>query len=118
MKTVAGKEATMPKESEIQVLTLSVSLPKSAQVDERTARELLTLSLVQSGHLSQSQAAQVLGISRYDLLDLMGRYDLPVVHMSQSEIEREGRHLDELQAIRSRTPQGESGERQAQPVRS
>ena len=104
--------------AETQVLTVSVALPKSVQVDERTAREILTLSLVQSGHLSQSQAAQVLGISRYDLVELMGRYGVPIVHLSRDEAEQEARHLEELTALRSRAPGPAEGTEQAQPARS
>lgn len=100
MKTVTAPRGQ--ERAEGRVLTLSVSLPQSIQVDEQAARELLTLALVQSGRLSQSQAAHVLGIGRYDLLTLMGRYGVPVVSLSAAEREQETRHLEELQQLRTR----------------
>lgn len=63
-------------------LAISVAVPQGAEVDEATATRLLTLALVSSGHLSQSQAARSLQVSRYDLIEMMGEHSLPVVRLS------------------------------------
>lgn len=102
MKAVVPKQRDGQKGNRMKTLTISVSLPLNVEVDEQTAKELLVLSLLSGGRLSQSQAAQVLGVSRYDLLELMGQHGVPVLRYGPGEIEKEERHLLELQAIRER----------------
>jgi len=80
----------------MKTLTLSLSLPQSLQIDEHSAKELLVLALVESGRLSQSQGAQVLDMTRYELLELMGTYNIPVSRLSQSEHETERKSLSTL----------------------
>jgi len=82
-------------------ITVSLSLPETSGVDEQTARELLVLALVESGRLSQSQGAETLGIGRYDLIDLMGQYRIPVVRLSPLEQAQELAELDRLRALRA-----------------
>ena len=82
-------------------LTVSLRVPAGVNVDAATAQRLLTLALVSSGYLSQSQAAQSLNISRYDLIEMMGQYSLPIVRLSQEEVAIEKRHLRELQSLRT-----------------
>jgi hypothetical protein len=84
-----------------RTLTVSLQLPQGATIDQMTAQRLLTLALVSSGHLSQSQAAKLLHVSRYDLIDMMGEHSLPIVRLSEEETATEGRHLRELQALRA-----------------
>lgn len=81
-------------------LAVSVAVPQGAEIDEATATRLLTLALVSSGHLSQSQAARSLQVSRYDLIEMMGEHSLPVVRLSDEESAVEQRHLQELQTLR------------------
>ena len=81
-------------------LAISVAVPQGAEIDDATATRLLTLALVSSGHLSQSQAARSLQVSRYDLIEMMGEHSLPVVRLSDEESSAEQRHLRELQALR------------------
>ncbi|MGH7907382.1 MAG: UPF0175 family protein, partial [Candidatus Binataceae bacterium] len=38
---------------------------------------------------SEAQAAAILGFARWELLELMGRYDVPAVRMSVEELDRE-----------------------------
>ncbi len=102
MKTIvlqeqASHRAEVEQVSLMNPLTISISLPQNLQVDEQTARELLVLALVEGGRLSQSQGAQVLGISRYDLIDLTSKYDIPVARLSQQDMEQEQTSLRELQ---------------------
>jgi Uncharacterised protein family (UPF0175) len=39
--------------------------------------------------LSEAQAGNILGLARWELLELMGRYDVPAVRMSLEDLDRE-----------------------------
>jgi hypothetical protein len=41
------------------------------------AREALVLRLLRQGRIGQSKAAELLGITRWDLLDLMSEHEVP-----------------------------------------
>ena len=53
------------------------------------AREGAVMELLRKGKLSQGRAAELLDISRNDLFDLMSKYDVPVMDMSQNEFKKE-----------------------------
>lgn len=53
------------------------------------AREGAVMELLRKGKLSQGRAAELLDISRNDLFDLMTKYDVPVMNMSQDELKKE-----------------------------
>jgi predicted HTH domain antitoxin len=53
------------------------------------AREGAVMELLRKGKLSQGRAAELLDISRNDLFDLMSKYDVPVMDMSQDELKKE-----------------------------
>ena len=50
-------------------------------------REALVMDLLRLDRLSEAQAAAILGLARWELLELMGRYDVPAVRMSTEELE-------------------------------
>lgn len=52
-------------------------------------REALVMDLLRLDKLSEAQAATILGLTRWELLELMGRYDVPAVRMSAEELDRE-----------------------------
>ena len=52
-------------------------------------RELSVMELLRLDRLSEAQAATILGLARWELLDTMGRYDVPAVRMSAEELDRE-----------------------------
>ncbi|MCA1594831.1 MAG: UPF0175 family protein [Chloroflexi bacterium] len=84
-----------------KTLTLSLAVPQSLQVDEAGARELLVFALVESGRLSQSQGAEVLEISRFDLIERMGQSDIPVSRFEAGEHSEEQRSLRKLRSLRA-----------------
>ena len=90
----------------MKTLTVSISLPTAVQLTEQEAKELLVLKLVDEGILSQSQAADLLGVSRYDLIELMGKHHLPIMRYSPEDWEKESRVLEELQAQRRKARSG------------
>lgn len=75
----------------------NVSLPQEvvrafgwndSEVPQRV-REALVMDLLRLDRLSEAQAAAILRLARWELLDLMGRYDVPAVRMSVEELDRE-----------------------------
>jgi hypothetical protein len=75
----------------------SVSLPpevvggfgwNESEVPTRV-REALVMELLRLDKLSESQALAILKLARWELLELMGRYDVPAVRMSAAELDRE-----------------------------
>ena len=55
----------------------------------RRVREALVMDLLRLDRLSEAQAAALLDLARWELLELMGRYDVPAVRMSVEELDRE-----------------------------
>jgi predicted HTH domain antitoxin len=53
------------------------------------AREGAVMELLRKGKLSQGRAAEILDISRNDLFNLMTKYDIPVLNLSQDELKKE-----------------------------
>ena len=41
------------------------------------ARKALVLDLLRDAHITQGEAARLLGVTRYEILDLMARYAIP-----------------------------------------
>src|SRR5216683_11505 len=59
-----------------------------SEVPQRV-REALVMDLLRLDRLSEAQAASILRLARWELLELMGRYDVPAVRMSVEELDRE-----------------------------
>ena len=83
-----------------RTLTITLSLPATVKVTEQQAREVLVLKLVDEGVLSQSEAAEALGISRAEVIELMGKHSIPVLRYGPGDFEKESKVLNELQARR------------------
>jgi hypothetical protein len=52
-------------------------------------REALVMELVRLDRLSEAQAAAVLGLNRWELLETMGRYRVPAIRMRPEDLKRE-----------------------------
>ena len=52
-------------------------------------REALVMELLRFEQLSEAQAAALLHLDRWDLLEVMGRYRVSAVRLSQDELKRE-----------------------------
>jgi len=52
-------------------------------------REALVMELLRRDQLSEAQAADLLHLNRWELLETMGRYQVPAVRMSPEELKRE-----------------------------
>jgi predicted DNA-binding protein (UPF0251 family) len=53
------------------------------------AKEALTMELLREHELSQGTAAEVLGIDRHALFELMTKYRVPVIDMTPEELAEE-----------------------------
>jgi len=58
----------------------------SEEAATRAAREALVLDLLNRGEISQGKAAELLGVDRWELLDLMAKHGLPVLSRSPEEL--------------------------------
>lgn len=73
------------------VLKYTDDLPESAR-DEKVLDNLneeAVMALLHEGRISQGKAAELLDISRNELFDLMAKYDIPVVDMTDNELAKE-----------------------------
>jgi hypothetical protein len=95
-----GRELATAKTKTTRILTITLSLPATANVTEQHAKEVLVLKLVDEGVLSQSEAAEALGISRTEVIALMGKYRIPVMRYGPGDLEKENTVLHELQVRR------------------
>ena len=59
-----------------------------AEVPHRVP-EALVMELLRKHAISQGKAAELLGLSRWDLYDVMARYQVPAIEMTPEELTRE-----------------------------
>ena len=60
------------------------------------AKQLLVVELLRRGQIGQSRAAEVLGTTRWGILELMGRYDVLQGPETAEELERELEQVHQL----------------------
>jgi predicted HTH domain antitoxin len=53
------------------------------------AKEAPVMELLREHHISQGKTAEILGMSRYDLFDLMTKYQVPVIDLTAEELDAE-----------------------------
>ncbi|KJR41966.1 Uncharacterized protein MCHI_002139 [Candidatus Magnetoovum chiemensis] len=56
---------------------------------QKKSKEFIVLELLQEGAISQGKAAELLEISRYDLVDLMNSHNIPVFNYPVEELDKE-----------------------------
>ena len=52
-------------------------------------RETLVMDLLRRHVISQGKAAELLGITRHDLFDLMTKHRVPVIDLTEEDLQRE-----------------------------
>jgi predicted HTH domain antitoxin len=55
----------------------------------RRVREALVMELLRKHEISQGKAAELLGVNRWDLFELMGHYEVPAIALTPEELQRE-----------------------------
>ncbi len=56
---------------------------------ERRVKEALVMDLLREHQLSQGKAAELLGLNRHELFDLMAKHHVPVIDLSPDELKSE-----------------------------
>lgn len=76
--------------------TLTIEVPEellellgSPEEASLKARESLVADLLREGRISQGQAAQMLGVTRWDILDMMARLCIPSGPETAEEMRRD-----------------------------
>ena len=76
-------------------LNLELELPDEAVGNLRDediaakAKEAFFMELLREHRLSQGKAAELLGITRYEIFDLMSKYQVPVIDLTPEELRAE-----------------------------
>ena len=68
------------------------------EIDEeilKIVKEIFVLEFLRKGKISQGKAAELLEISRYDLFDLMAKYDIPAFEATKEELKEGLKNLKE-----------------------
>ena len=53
------------------------------------AKEAFVMELLRQGKISQGKAAEVLGLDRWDLMDMMAAYKVPALNITPDELDAE-----------------------------
>jgi len=56
---------------------------------QRRSKEGAVFELLRKKKISQGKAAELLGITRNELFDLMAKFDIPVIDLSEEELKKE-----------------------------
>lgn len=56
---------------------------------EAKVKEALLMELLREHRLSQGKAAELLGLDRHELFDLMVKYQIPVIDLTSEELKSE-----------------------------
>jgi len=89
---------------EIAVPEEIIALLGSEDAARKEAQEAFVLDLVRRGKISKGKAAELLGISLWDLPGLMAQYQIPWFSYQSEELERDLDTLRELQRDEGHTP--------------
>jgi hypothetical protein len=73
------------------LLRFPVDLPEALKNEDvlRKGKEMIVLELLRKRDISQGKATELLEIDRQTLFDLMNKYDIPVISMTDSELNEE-----------------------------
>jgi predicted HTH domain antitoxin len=84
-------------------VTLQITLPKQVLLSlgltsedaERAFWKFLILQLVRDAQISTGKAAEMLGLSKYQVVQLMAGEGIPYFNYSKEELEEELKNIDE-----------------------
>lgn len=83
-------------------VTLQITLPKQVLLSlgltsedaEREFWKFLILQLVRDDHISTGKAAEMLGLSKYKVIELMASEGIPYFSYSKEELDEELKNVD------------------------
>jgi len=71
---------------------------KSEEQASQAAKQAFVMDLLRHGKISQGKAAEVLGMDRWELMDLMRSHRIPAADLSPQELDDERAHWHERSA--------------------
>jgi predicted HTH domain antitoxin len=81
---------------EVSILrTVSIELPEDVvklfgeKELEASLKKWTLLELVRTGKLSSGKAAEILGVTRWEFMELMSSHDVPIANFPEEELERQ-----------------------------
>lgn len=89
---IQTKQKEALKMSNQIVLSFPGELPAESWQDQsifQKGKEAIILELLRKGLVSQGKAAELLGINRYNLFDLMALYKIPAFEATSAELDQE-----------------------------
>jgi len=94
-KTLTFANIFLPKVNALK--TINIGFPEEVvelygeEELKRSVRKLSVLDLVKKGKLSSGKAAEILGMARWDFMELMLEYDIPIAHFPPEELKRQAK---------------------------
>lgn len=82
---------------EIAVPEEIINLLGSEEEARKEVKEAFILDLVRRGKISKGKAAELMGISLWDLPELLAQYQMPWFHYRKEDMERDLATLKELE---------------------
>jgi predicted HTH domain antitoxin len=76
-----------------------LALVGSPEVVQTEAKEAFVFNLVRKGKLSRAKAAELLGVSLWDLPELLSRYEIPWFHYRKDNLEQDLKTLREVEEV-------------------
>jgi predicted HTH domain antitoxin len=76
-------------ENSIMTATVEVTLPPSVHLSESELKMILAAKLFELGELSSGQAAKMVGISRREFLEMVGKYGVSIFQYDADELEED-----------------------------
>ena len=73
----------------MQDVTITVKIPASAAMSATDVELFLAAKLYEAGKLTSGQAAEMVGLSKYDFIHLLGNYDVSFFGYDADEFEWE-----------------------------
>lgn len=58
---------------------------------KNSVRKWSVLELVKNGKLSSGKAAEILGMTKWDFMELMSEYDIPMANFPPEELEKQAK---------------------------
>ena len=77
-------------------MELTLTVPDTANLSQTDAQILFAIKLFESETLSLGKAAEVAGLSYRTFYELLTRYDIPVVSMTEEEVIEEIANVDQF----------------------
>jgi predicted HTH domain antitoxin len=69
--------------------TLTLNVPDSFDIDDKEVAIILATKLYEQGRLSLGQAAVLVGLTKRNFIELLGKYNVSVFNYPASELSRD-----------------------------